>query len=98
MTDRSLIQLVIRFNVSTRCLTVLCLLVGLRSHALLVALISIFDFKLLPLLIDVNLVILAVGLALFLLDSDLTLGVRPLVRDAIAGAISHSSALLKRSV
>ena len=90
MVDRSLIQLVVRFNVSAgRGLPVLALLVALRSHALLFALIAIFNFELLPLLIDVNLVVLAVCVALFLLDSDFALGVRSLIGDAISGAISH---------
>ena len=99
MVDRSLIQLVVRFNVSAaRCLPVLARL-ALRSHALLFTLIAIFNFELLPLLIDVNLVVLAVCVALFLLDSDFALGVRSLVGDAIPGAISHyysAYAYLKR--
>ena len=99
MVDRPLIQLVVRFNVSAgRGLPVLAALT-LRSHALLFTLIAIFNFELLPLLIDVNLVVLAVCVALFLLDSDFALGVRSLVRDAIPGAISHyysAYAYLKR--
>ena len=89
MVDRSLVQLVVRFNVSAgRSLPVLARL-ALRSHALLFTLIAIFNFELLPLLIDVNLVILVVSFTLFLLDSDFALGVRSLIGDAIPGAISH---------
>ena len=91
MVDRSLVQLVVRFNVSAgRSLPVLARL-ALRSHTLLFTLIAIFNFELLPLLIDVNLVILSVGFTLFLLDSDFALGVRSLIGDAIPGAISHCS-------
>ena len=94
MVDRPLIQLVVRFNVSaSRGLPVLAAL-ALRSHALLFTLIAIFNFELLPLLIDVNLVVLAVGFTLFLLDSDFALGVRSLIGDAIPGAISHYSLCL----
>ena len=91
MVDRPLIQLVVWFDVSAaRGLPVLAL--ALRSHALLFTLIAIFNFELLPLLIDINLVILAVAFTLFLLDSDFSLGVRSLIGDAIPGAISHCSA------
>ena len=90
MVDRTLVQLVVRFNVSAgRVLSELALLGALRSHALLFRLIAIFNFELLPLLIDVNLVVLVVGFALFLLNCDLALGVRSLIGDAISGAISH---------
>ena len=89
MVDRSLVQLVVRFNVSAgRSLPVLARL-ALRSHTLLFTLIAIFNFELLPLLIDVNLVILVVSFTLFLLDSDFALGVRSLIGDAIPSAISH---------
>ena len=92
MVDRSLIQLVVRFNVSAaRGLPVLARL-ALRPHALLFTLIAIFNFELLPLLININLVVLAVGFTLFLLDSDFAFGVRSLIGDAIPGAISHCSA------
>ena len=89
MLCRSLIQLIIGFNVSASApiLPPSCL-IALRAHTLLVAptLISILYLKLLPLLIDIYLVLIV---ALVLFDGDFALGVGAGVRNAIASAISH---------
>ena len=91
MLSRTLIQLVIRFNVSAaRAAPILPTggLVTLRAYTLLVAsaLVSILNLKLLPLLIDIDLVLIV---TLVLLDGDFALGVGSSVRNAITSAISH---------
>ena len=89
---RTLVQLVIGFNVSAGASSILpttCGLVALRAYTLLVtaALVPILNLKLLPLLINVDLVLIVT--LVVLLDGDFALGVGTGVRNAIPSAISH---------
>ena len=87
MLSRSLIQLVIRFNVSAGAILT-CRLISLgASYALHIpSLVAIFYFKLLPLFIDVYLVLIV---TLILFDGDFTFGVGACIRYAIPSTISH---------
>jgi hypothetical protein len=80
MLGWTLVDFIIGLVVPASCLLAVLGLLAALGHTLFVCRVAVFDLELLPLLIDVDLVVLlAKVLALLLLNSNLTLGVRALI-------------------